>query len=359
MSAGVIQPRMIVGHLAHEALKRYGTFDLTDEQISALLDEAGAFFDRPTIRLRLLSPVLNVHGPREIPPISFPEGVTMRPITDEEFTDFYGGNPIFGGARNHFYFPDFVFVRDIEIPKVIGKNAKVGNGSFWEPHQELLDRCVLALASFKDGGAIGYDGARITPLEMAFGAAFGVSHLWGNEHVPTATYSLTAEDVPQLEEHARHFERIHPSLEMACQRLVDSSRRTKPRDGIIDAVIGLESILLTDVGEKQRGENRFRFSLNYASLSPLDKRKEAFNTARGLYDLRSLIAHGGQPSTKEKINGQDMSLPEIAALARSILRAIITRFLPNATSPDFMTENFWTNRTLGLGDQHRKDKQGP
>lgn len=111
---------------------------------------------------------------------------------------------------------------------------------------------MLALASFKYAGAVGYDGVRVTPAELTLGSAFGMGHLWGNEHVPMARYDVSAEEASRIEAHAKLFENIHPSLEMACQRLVDSARRAKPRDSIVDAVIGLESILLVDIGEKQR-----------------------------------------------------------------------------------------------------------
>jgi hypothetical protein len=101
---------------------------------------------------------------------------------------------------------------------------------------------------------------------LAFGAGFGIHQLWGNQHVPFGRYDLTPDDAPKPEAYAKLFANIHPTLEMACQRLVDATRRTKPRDSIVDAVIGLESILLVEIGEKYRGEARFRFSLNHAFL---------------------------------------------------------------------------------------------
>jgi hypothetical protein len=271
----------------------------------------------------------------------------MRPITDEEFTFLYGGNPVFRGGGNLLLFPDFVFVRDIEVPKILGDLRPSGE-PFWKPTQDMLDRCILAISSFKDGGPVGYDGLRVTTAELAFGAGLGSQHLWGNEHVPVGHYELTPEEAPALEAHATLFENIHSTLEMACQRLVDSACRTKPRDSIVDAVIGLESILLVEVGEKQRGETRFRFSLNYASLFSAPERKAAFYTARDLYDLRSKIAHGGDPNAKEKINGNEMTLHAIAPLARSVLRETLARFMPNSAEPDFLQSGYWIGRALGL-----------
>lgn len=348
MSSGIIQPHMIIGRLAHEALQRFGTFSITDAQLDQLLTEAAGFFDRPNICLRLMAPVLNVHGSREVPPIAFPGGIVMRPLTDEEFTDLYGGNPVFRGTRSLLNFPDFVFVREIEIPKMIGERPGAAADALWKPTQDLLDRCILAISSFKDGGPVGYDGVRITAAEMAFGAAFGTQQLWGNEHVPNGNYQLSPEEAPRLETYAQKFGDIHSSLEIACQRLVDATRRTKPRDSIIDAVIGLESILLVEIGERQRGETRFRFSLNYASLFPAAERRDAFNTARDLYDLRSAIAHGGQPKEREKVNGKEMTLNEIAPLARSVLRLTLSKFMDNPAKPDFLADGYWVSKALGL-----------
>ena len=70
-SSGILQAHMIIGRLAHEALRRFGSLATSDEQLDQLLADTAAFFDRRNIRLRLIAPVLNVHGPRDIPPIPF------------------------------------------------------------------------------------------------------------------------------------------------------------------------------------------------------------------------------------------------------------------------------------------------
>jgi hypothetical protein len=345
---GILQPSMILTVLAHESLKRFGTFAISKEQVDALLNDMTKYFDSPTIRIRLFAPVLNVHGSRDVPPMSLPDGIIMRPITDEECTLFYGGNPVFGTSRV-LAFPDFVFVRELEARKVIFDSTKPVEEPFYKSTQEMLDRCILAISSFKDGGPVGYDGLRITAAELAFGIGFGGQHLWGNEHVPIGRYELTPDEAPRLEAYARLFKNIHPTLEMACQRLVDAARRTKPRDSIVDVVIGLESVLLVGGDKKEQGEKRFRFSLNYASLFPPSEREAAFYTARDLYDLRSQIAHGGEPKGKVKISGKEMTLHEIAPLARSVLRETLAKFMPNSSKPDFLAERYWMTRALGLG----------
>jgi hypothetical protein len=170
--------------------------------------------------------------------------------------------------------------------------------------------------------------------------------MYRDEHVPFSRYELTVEEAPRVEAHARNLEGIHPTLEMASQRLVDSVRRTKPRDTIVDTVIGLESILLANL-QDGRTELGFRFALHYALLFAIEEREDAFFTAKDLYNLRSTIAHGSEPKETVKINGKPLALGEIAALARSVLRRTISIFMVNAKKPDYMDQDYWRAKELG------------
>ena len=314
-----------------------------------LLEGVGYFFDNPKIRVRMLTPLVNVHGPRDLRPINFADGVVMRPITDEEFSELYNYSHIFTFSTNNFTNADFVFAQDIEIKKQVGNFGSMESGLESQLHQKILDMCIFALATFKDGGAVGCGWTRILPAQMAFGVGFGSFSLGRSEHVPPARYDLSVEEAPSLEKHAQTFERNpHPSLEVALQRLVDSARRVNDRDSIIDSLIGLESILLREIGEKDRSEVSFRFAINYAYLFPVAERKDAYKIAKDLYKLRSQIAHGGSPKQQERIKGKSMGLEEIANLSRSMLRKTITKFLGNTEHPEFLKEGYWSDRRLGL-----------
>src|SRR5260221_5444234 len=120
ISAGGLQAVGIPLRLASEAHKRFGTFALTSDQIQAILTDVSSFFDRSTVGLRLYAPALNLHGPRETPSMAFPGGIILQPMTDEECTQFYGGNPIFQTGKMPVGFPEFVLVKQIQIAKVIG-----------------------------------------------------------------------------------------------------------------------------------------------------------------------------------------------------------------------------------------------
>ncbi|MGC1686468.1 MAG: hypothetical protein WA734_12670 [Candidatus Acidiferrales bacterium] len=139
LSAGVLQPVSILQRLVYEAHQRFGTFALTDEQVEKLLADVSTFFDRKMVRHRLYAPALNLHGPQETPSMMFPGGIILRPITDGECTRFYGGNPIFQMPRRPIGLPDFVFVKEIEIPKIIGSYDEMKGDPIFKPFQEELD----------------------------------------------------------------------------------------------------------------------------------------------------------------------------------------------------------------------------
>lgn len=346
LGGGPLQTASILPKLVYESYRRFGTIAPTNDQVESLLADLSAFFDRTTVRLRLYAPALNLHGASETRSIPFPGGFILRPISEEEVTQFYGGNPIFPSRHMSLGIPNFVFVKDVEIPKIIGSFDLIPGDSMLQPAREDLDRSMLALATFKDGAAVGYDGIHIVPDEFTLGIGFGPQHLGLNEHVPFGMYDLTQQEGLSLESHVKQFEGMHSTLEMASQRLVDSGRRTKPRDALVDGVIGLESILLANLGE--RNELRFRFSLHYAMLFAADERQESFRTAKDPYDVRSSVAHGSTIRDKVTINGKSLDLGEAAALARSILRKTISMFITSSKSPDFMKVGYWTSKVLGL-----------
>jgi hypothetical protein len=314
--------------------------------LAALLADVSRFFEKDVARLRVSAPLLNLHGPPHVPVITFPGDVILRPTTDEEVTQFYGGDPFFQRpSQTHLALPDFVLCKDVSVPKVVGRPAGEVSAHAWQEIRDTLERCVIALSTFKDGGAIGYDGIFITPAELLFGPGSSLVHLSGADHVPFAYCPLMAEEAPALQAHVAHFQNLHEALEMACHRLVDAARRPKPQDSIVDAVIGLEAILLF---KDREGEKRFRFSAHYASLFPVRERLDAFKTARSLYDLRSTVAHGARAGASVDVGDKKLTLHEAAALARSILRSTVDCFLPCSSNPDFVKQDYWLSRTLGL-----------
>jgi hypothetical protein len=89
--------------------------------------------------------------------------------------------------------------------------------------------------------------------------------------------------------------------------------------------------------------------MNYASMfqTPVE-RHNAFKLARDLYDLRSSVAHGANVEEKViKLAGESMSLYSAAEMARSVLRQVLCRFLPEGESPAYAQRDYWRRVLLG------------
>jgi hypothetical protein len=64
-------------------------------------------------------------------------------------------------------------------------------------------------------------------------------------HVRFGSYELRQDDVQSVSAHAERIFRLkEPSMETACRRLADAGTRHRAEDQIIDAVIGIEALLL-------------------------------------------------------------------------------------------------------------------
>src|SRR5262249_20865442 len=158
-------------------------------------------------------------------------------------------------------------------------------------------------------------------------------------------YTLMVEEFGPLTEHARQiFAVSEPSMEMACSRLADAETRTKPQDRLVDAVIGMEALLLAGIGKEDRkSELKFRFSLHYSTLFDTpEARHRAFRVAKHLYDLRSVVAHGS--SLEEgvlRVGDEKLTLPEAAKRAAETLRHLVCHFLPTVRQKPYKKPEFW------------------
>lgn len=341
MGFGQLQPHAVLWTIATEVYNRHKKFDIDADQLDSLLVEVDQFFREDSYHLNIFAVAYNIHGDANIPPTPFPGGFTLRPITAEELTRFYGGNPIFHLHQRPAVLPQFVFVKEINLPELFEPPAGIPAHDPTDAIFADLDRGMLALASFKEAGAVGYDGVRVETRGIAFGNVGGMM-TYRSQEIPWSPYKLDAADVGPLTEHIKLFsQKMHSSLEIACQRLVDAGRRTKPRDAIMDAVIGMESILLNDLND----ELSYRFRLNYSALHPTDRRG-AFNLAKDLYKWRSKIAHGSSVGDAVMFNGQSKTLHEVAAIAKNTLRSAIWAFKDEPAKPAYLAEGYWEDLHL-------------
>jgi hypothetical protein len=214
-----------------------------------------------------------------------------------------------------------------------------------------LDKAILCLRTFKEG-FVGYQWVdlkfvKFCPLGLgSYGSIY--------RNVPPGAYNLSNEEVRALPDFARNiFELSESALEIACARLADAEARFRSQDQILDAVVGMEALLLAGLGkEDRRSELKYRFSMNYSTLfnSP-QERWCAYNVAKDLYDHRSAIAHGGELDIKQlRVGGEKLNLHETAKRAKDTLRMVIKHFLPFAKSAPYKKSRFWEQRYFGISD---------
>jgi hypothetical protein len=334
-------------HIVRSALtslwRQHKTFELTDEQVDAIVQEFADFVDNPTVRLRFQAQLLNFKMPADS--VAFPSGLSLRRLSEDEVSRFHGGSiETLGFVRPQTSgIHEFVIEGELDEQKILGKHRSEGD-MMADRAKAVLDKAVMSLRTFKEGH-VGYDYIHFQPV--AFCPLGLASHGAGDKYIPFGTYSLVAAEYEPLQLHAELiFDCSEKSMEMACSRLADAGIRTRPEDRIVDAVIGMEALLLA--GIEDRGELSFRFSLNYAMLFPLDQRQHAYRVARDLDGLRSVIAHGCYvDEQKLKVGGEKLVLPEAANRATGALRTIINHFLPKKAA-EYKNHEFWQRAYFGL-----------
>lgn len=119
---------------------------------------------------------------------------------------------------------------------------------------------------------------------------------------------------------------------IGVRRLHQAHSKPNPEDAILDASIGLESILVDD----SLGELALRFSL-FGALAAADLGKRASNYhsfLRHLYGLRSTLAHGGKTKRAKfrDLSGEVASPHSVADEALSLLRDLLLGNLEGVVS---------------------------
>ena len=183
----------------------------------------------------------------EVDCIRLPAGLQIRELAGQEVDELYGGFV----SRRLRGIPHvvlrFAFVGVVNEPILFADGSLTGESNVVIQLRQDLDRGILALRSFKNG-RVGIEAIHLTTDACCpmFGS---VSLTYTNAYTPLGGYQLSAAEVPRFEEHAqRVFSPLHASLEVACSRLADAENRLNARDRLIDAVIGMEAIVLGFTG---------------------------------------------------------------------------------------------------------------
>ena len=317
-------------------------------EIDAIVSEFAESIERPTILVRFQSQILNFGMATDR--LTLPGGLIIRRLSEDEVTALDDGSVVilsFRGSRSFFNRPaEFVMEGEVECDKEQHDlDSYVTNVA-----RDRLDKVILCLRTFK-GGHIGYHHIRITPVKFS---QFAIGYRgWRDAYVPFGGYRISKEEEGPLQDYAANFFQMtkEPAMEMACNRLADAETRTRPQDRLVDAVIGMEAVLLAGMDkEDRRGELRYRFSIHYATIFDLpEERYGAFRVARDLYDLRSIIAHGSEiKNDRHRVGREKLDLDCAAMRATEALRAVVRRFLPLASNAPYRKSQFWDRAYFGL-----------
>jgi hypothetical protein len=336
-------PTFIFRSALQHLWRQHGTFEVDEAAVDALLNEFEEFVDTPTVRFLFRSQLVNFTSP--VDSIELPEGLRIRRMNNNEVSAMHEGPML---RPRSFALHEFCIEGETKEVKAFG-DMKVDEERPKDRVKEKLDKAILCLRTFK-GGPVGYDWVHFLPV--TFSPLSVGSYAYGDLYVPTGSYTLTIQDVGLLGEHAKLiFGLSEPSMEMACSRLADAETRTRPQDRVVDAVIGMEALLLAGLGRHDRkGELKFRFSLNYSTLfGTPEERHEAFRVAKDLYDLRSLIAHGSSLGEEAfPVGNEKLKLPEASKRSSETLRQLIRHFLPHSKQAPYKKHLFWEQAYFGL-----------
>jgi hypothetical protein len=340
---------IIFRHAISHLWRQHESFELDASAVEWFVNEFEAFVDNPTVRFLFRCNLLNFNTSADS--IDLPEGLRIRRMTPSEVTALYGGSmEALGSLRPRgLGLHEFCIEGETEEPKTFGDLKEE------QPEKDhvkaLLDRAILCLRTFKEG-CVGYDYVHLYP--RTFCPLSLPIYTYGDINVPFSRYTLSVEENGLLTQHASIvFANSEPSMEMACSRLADAENRIKPQDRLIDAVIGMESLLLAGLSsEDRKGELKFRFSLHYSTLfGTPEERHRAFRVAKHLYDLRSKVAHGSTlGDAMHSVGDEKLTLPEAAKRASETLRFLVKYFLPSVKQAPYRKHEFWERAYFGRSD---------
>jgi hypothetical protein len=331
--------------------ERYETFDCDEAAVNSIVEEFRQFVNQPTIRYRFQAQLLNFNMSEAY--LTLPNNLIVRRLNEKELSVIHFGSITRPGSNLSLteFIHEFVLEREDKIPVIFGDGLDDIIDHPVKKIRALFDDTILALRIFKEG-MIGYSFIHCKPLDFC---PFLMPEIRSpGEYIPFGIYELLDDKVTQVSDHINLVSSVsEPSMKMALRRLADAEIRPRPQDKIMDAVVGMEALLLAGLGkEDRRGELKYRFSIHFSTLfnSP-QERHNAFRVAKDLYDLRSTIAHGSS-LTKDKIrigNEKHLNLVEASKRATANLRIVIQYFLPKIGSDTYKNHEFWEQAYFNFG----------
>jgi hypothetical protein len=209
--------------------------------------------------------------------------------------------------------------------------------------REISERAIAAVRLFQEG--------QIFPVAMvaraidpppAGGGGYQVYPMGRvSRFFPSETYRLTEAQAPQFVRFWQWLDSVGGPVALASRRFSDARERVRTEDQILDLVIAAEALF--GAGETQEVSYKVRLRAAAFLGSDATSRQRVFDEFKAAYDARSLIAHGGTPTRKQK--QQIDRLPDLIKVMDGHVRASIQKAANLSEWPS--THSAWDTAVLG------------
>ncbi len=319
-------------------------FEKIETYINQEIDELTHFLDQTDTKTRLVALLVKFYIEDYKKEIQLDNDAIIKKLTEEEIihyqSDYLKGPDLVKVSQ-------FAIIIDYKDEIIFSDYPSHERSEIIERIPHILDAVVYALNIIK-AGAVAVT-RKLTEQMDYLGNFLGVYSHSRFDPVIGPQYTLKLKEVGQLITLYKKLLNEDVKLfEIALSRLSESELRLNPIDSIIDSVIGLESLLLRETGdEKYRGEMRWRFSTNYATLFDREERLARRKSALNAYDLRSKIVHGSRlDPNRVKFGSKKVPVTEAAKEIRDMLRYTLKYLIDLPPGINFDSEGFWINRLL-------------
>lgn len=337
-----------VRKLVYSILKEPPTLDNLADRIEKEMELFLQILSDKTYTMILYRPIRNLVLPQSETKIEFASNIALEVLGEEVLTDLF---------LNHYTTPDLAelcrtaLVVSYNDDIIFGADKSRRKNNPEHAIDSQVD-CIVKALNLVSSGALG-NNSRIYRVQGLASNFIGSSSRKSFSVIRGSQVRISTEQIQEWKSYYKILDSLGTeAFELALHKLNEAETRLSPKDSILDAVVGLESLLLNDIGnEKTRGELNYRFCINYASLFPVEIRFEKYKEARETYGIRSILVHGGKMNSDiVKYDGRNIYIVDLKEMVINQLREVLKLLLDNYNSDPFDTENYWINKVLDNGE---------